>query len=334
MLAAIAAGPAFAQGLSAVRVYEKTAKSVVLITARSQGNKSYKIGAGSIIADSGLIVTNSHVVVQKDTHKPFSEINVFIKPDRVTGDLGKDLKLRHRAKVVAFDRDLDIALIRAARFPPEARRLELADPRDIKIGEEVVAIGHPEQGGLWTLTYGRISGEIANQSKVKGKDVYQTDTSVNRGNSGGPLLDKRGYLVGLNTSVARRGKDNMAIVGVNFALKSSVVRKWLAEQGVFVPFGTAPLNESPKKVTASPTVPPIAPEAAKPGPPKSSPNTPIKTPAKQPPLPPDVKGQRGKMPSDTILTPKRPFSHDALFLEVEKEMEDMMQDMRRRIRRD
>jgi serine protease Do len=51
----------------------------------------------------------------------------------------------------------------------------------------VVAIGHPEQGGLWTLTTGVISAEIDNFNGVKGKQVFHTETGLNRGNSGGPL---------------------------------------------------------------------------------------------------------------------------------------------------
>jgi serine protease Do len=70
---------------------------------------------------------------------------------------------------------------------------------------------------------------VADFEGVKGKDVYQMETSVNRGNSGGPLLDGNGYLVGINTSISRRSADGLAITGINFAIKSAVVRRWISE---------------------------------------------------------------------------------------------------------
>ena len=59
----------------------------------------------------------------------------------------------------------------------------------------MVAIGHPEQGGLWTLTTGTISAEFENFNATKGKSVFQTETGLNRGNSGGPLLDTNGRMI-------------------------------------------------------------------------------------------------------------------------------------------
>src|SRR5437764_1171737 len=100
---------------------------------------------------------------------------------------------------------------------------------DVGVGEATAAIGHPEHGAKWSLTTGRIGGEWANFEGVTGKDVYQMETSVNRGNSGGPLLDGNGYMVGINTAIARRSEDGLAITGINFAIKSSVVRRWLGE---------------------------------------------------------------------------------------------------------
>ena len=87
--------------------------------------------------------------------------------------------------------------------------------------------GHPESGAKWSLTTGRIGGTWSDFDGVKGKDVYQMETSVNRGNSGGPLLDGNGYLIGINTSIARKAPDGLAITGVNFAIQSSVVRHWI-----------------------------------------------------------------------------------------------------------
>ncbi|MEW6601348.1 MAG: trypsin-like peptidase domain-containing protein [Nitrospirota bacterium] len=235
---------AFAE-FPAVKVYEKTAKNVVLIIAKGEETSSM-IGAGSIISGSGLISTNAHVVVDKATSKPYSKIRVYIKPEKVTGKFKKDLVNSHKAEVVAYDIELDLAILQAEEIPSGTGTIELANPDEIKVGEEAVAIGHPEQGGLWTLTYGRISGEIEDQNSIKGKDVFQTDASVNRGNSGGPLLDKRGYMIGINSNMARLGAGDVPITGVNFAVKASVLKSWLQQQGIALAYGKEDLYKEEK----------------------------------------------------------------------------------------
>jgi serine protease Do len=311
-----------AEGFPAVEVYKKTAKSVVLIASRSDRGDSL-VGAGSVIADTGIVVTNAHVVVDERTGRPYSTIWVYIKPDVITGSLGRDLVHRHKARVMAHDDDLDLAILDVKDLPRGIGVIELADPREIMVGEEVVAIGHPEQGGLWTLTYGRISGQITGQSGIEGKDVFQTDTSLNRGNSGGPLLDGRGYLVGVNTNIARIGKGDMPITGVNFAVKSSVVKTWLAGEGRMFQYGKEPL--SPVPVTAG-TPPPAEKETAGPRTAMPAGEPPVKEPG------PEVM-EKARTEEERMLTPRTPYSFDDLFEEVEKEMEELMEEMKRKIRK-
>ncbi len=129
---------------------------------------------------------------------------------------------------------------------------------DVGVGEATAAIGHPEHGAKWSLTTGRIGGEWANFEGVTGKDVYQMETSVNRGNSGGPLLDGNGYMVGINTAIARRSEDGLAITGINFAIKSSVVRAWLGQALSQI--------EAKKSKVSEPPPPPPAVAAAEPPP--------------------------------------------------------------------
>ena len=202
---------------------------------------------------------------------------------------------------------------------------------EIRIGEEVVAIGHPEQGGFWTLTCGRISGEIENQANMAGRDVYQTDTNVNRGNSGGPLLDRHGRLVGVNANIARVGAGNIPITGVNFAVKSVVAGKWLEKSGYPARYGNA-ADEAPGSQLADgkgaapaslkPVVSPVAQPALEPqpGPVEQQPST--------------GEQDRAKVPGeDKILTPRRPYRIDDFLAEVEKEMSGVMEEMRGKIRR-
>jgi len=221
---------AFAEEFPAVQVYEKTAKSVVLIKSRFEGKQSL-VGAGSLITRKGVILTSAHVVVDKEDGKPAAAVQVFIKPDRVTGDYRRDFTKRYTAEIAAYDSDLDLAVLKIQDFQDDIEPLLLARADEIRIGDEVVAIGHPEQGGFWTLTYGRISSVLENQSNVAGRDVYQTDTNVNRGNSGGPLLDRRGHLVGVTANIARVGAGNLPITGVNFAVKSVVAGQWTEKSG-------------------------------------------------------------------------------------------------------
>lgn len=331
-------GPGAANGFPAVDVYQKTSRSVVLIISGGEGSGDI-VGAGSLVATGGLVLTNAHVVVDRGTGRPYPKLRVFVKPEVVTGDLSKDLADRHEAETVAFDLKLDLALVRVRDFPDGIQPVALADPREIKVGEEVVAIGHPEQGGLWSLTYGRISGQIAGQGSVRGKDVYQTDTSVNRGNSGGPLLDRRGYLVGVNTNIARRGADDVVITGVNFALKSSVARKWAGRQGMTLAYGKEPLltvPDRPKAETAMEQAPTEEPALAK--------DRPLAAPAQKASeagAKSEMKSveeelaeaEKGQLQSDTLLTPERPYSRDDLFSEVEREMEDLMDEMKMKIPR-
>lgn len=377
----------FAQGsFPAVEVYKETSKGVVLIVAQKD-KKSSMAGAGSFIDNKGYVVTNAHVVVDKRGREPFPVIRVFTKPDELTGDLSRDLVQRYKASVVAYDLDLDLALLKVEDYPRDVPVIKLANPKEISIGEEVVAIGHPEQGGLWSLTYGRISGQMANQSNIKGKDVFQTDTSVNRGNSGGPLLDRRGYMVGVNTNIARLAADNMPITGVNFALKASVVKKWLDGKGLTIAYGSAPIHEEVMMAKAEPegqgnqvsAKPEEKPDIKTEVEPLMQKEPVMETTVSEPEQVeekaeiwvddgsgkkrryavhqedekseslekemevmeskekvkqvekesvPEKEAKKEKVPSDTILTPKNPFTFDDLFSKVEKELEDMMDDMR------
>src|SRR5439155_16151077 len=103
-----------------------------------------------------------------------------------------------------------------------AGSLALGDDSGVEPGDPVVAIGHPEQGGLWTLTQGVVSTVIADLGGVAGKNAFQTDASINRGNSGGPLIDRSGNIIGVNTSMARKAADGLTITSVNFSVRASV----------------------------------------------------------------------------------------------------------------
>lgn len=305
-------------------IYQRFSPGVLLIVATKEGGGG-SAGTGSIIRKDGLVVTNAHVVFDKNTNKVFPKITVFFKPDRVTGDTKNDLSKRSAAKVVALATQLDLAILKVEDLPKGLPVIELANPDEISIGESVVAIGHPEQGGLWTLTTGVISANISDFQGITGKDVFQTETSVNRGNSGGPLLDKRGYMVGINSNIARVGEGGLPITGINFALKSSVTKKWLLNEGYQIEYGSLPLDIAREEKKEVQKEEPKIEEKKKESEEKR---------AKPPEKKIEPTDQKGKTPKqkEEILTEKRPYDMDKLIKTVEEEMEDIMEEMRGKIR--
>jgi len=239
-------------------IYKNASPGVVLIACMGDGYGS--TGTGSVVREDGLVLTNAHVIL--DRGAPFKRLYVFLKPARVNGKARNDLQHRYNAKLLSYSEPLDLALVQIIDPPDNHQALPLADSSEIGIGEATVAIGHPEQGAKWTLTTGSVSAEWDDFQKTKGKDVFQMQTPLNRGNSGGPLLDYRGYQIGVNTAIARKAEDGLAIVGVNFAVKANVAKKYIEDQGyqVVAPQPGNVVEEGPAYAAAPPPPPPPPPE--------------------------------------------------------------------------
>ena len=301
---AAAAAPAPAvKTLSAKEIYQKSSPSVVLILAAESGSGAGELGTGSII-EGGRVLTNAHVVVNDKTGRPYAAVRVYLKPEKVSGDSKRDLHDPIEAKVARFDRGLDLAILEpASRL--RAAPLTLGDDSAVEPGDPVVAIGHPEQGGLWTLTQGVVSTVVADLGGVAGKNAFQTDASINRGNSGGPLIDRSGAIIGVNTSMARKAADGLTITSVNFSVRSSVAKRWLGDSSA--PAAAAPAASEPAPAAPAPSVaavePPKAPVALPP-PPKTKP---------------------------VMVTPAAPYRIDDVVEQEMKEMEDLEGEMRREI---
>ena len=319
-------------------IYREVGSGVVLILGSDDG-RAGSGGTGSIVRADGLVITNAHVVINKETHRPYRRLSLFLKPERVTGVMDKDLVFRVEAKLAAYEESLDLALLRMENPPSGLTVVPLGDPEEISIGEPVVAIGHPETGGLWTLTTGTISAEFENFNGIKGKDVFQTEASLNRGNSGGPLLDSRGTMVGVNTLISRKAADGLTITSINFALKSSVAKKWLALNGVEMPFagpdgGLPPTPRVPPAASSgSPAAPAMPPPAGSTESAASKPAAPAEKPPRESSDPSAEAGTpESPRPPSRILTEKRPYDLDQLVADQMKEMEEMMEEMRRKFR--
>lgn len=307
--AAAAAAPAAAPALSAKDIYVKDAPSVVLILAGRPSGQG-ELGTGSVIDASGRVVTNAHVIVDDKTGQPYPSIRVYMKPAKITGDPKTDLADPIAAKVARYDRALDLAVLELDRNP-RVPALALGDDAGVETGDPVVAIGHPEQGGLWTLTQGVVSTVLADLGGVAGKDAFQTDASINRGNSGGPLIDRTGTIIGINTSMARKAADGLTITSVNFSIKSSVARRWLTGESGPAAVAAAPAADAPAPPPAAPPAdnheaPPVAPVASLPPAPRTKP---------------------------VMVTPAKPYRAEDLIEKGMKEMEDLGDEMHEEIQR-
>ena len=335
---------AFGGDFDPKRIYQESAKAVVLITSFERGDKNASTGTGSIIRENGLVLTNAHVIFNEEKNKPYSEIRIFLKPEKVTGNLKNDTSRKFKASLVQYSNKLDLALLKFQKNNSIEKLpvLDFSDLKDVSIGDPVLAIGHPEQGGLWTLTTGTISSVIENFGKVAGKDVFQTETSINKGNSGGPLIDRSGSIVGINSMIARQGKNDIAITDINFSIQSTVAVEWMNSAGHTHSFA------SPKSIHKNETSS-VADNAGIVPVPKQDQAETKKKPAPMVQVEPQtldeshpILEQNGLHPDNKtgpilknkpeILTELHPYKKQDLFQQVEDEMEDMMKEMKGRIR--
>jgi serine protease Do len=303
--------------LSPREVYEQASPAVVMVMGYADGGRKGSGGTGSIIQSDGLVLTNAHVVIEERTGKPFARLSVFLKPLRVTGESKSDLSRMVRAKIVAYSQPLDLALLKLDSVTAPLSVVDVSESGRVRIGDRVVAIGHPEQGGLWTLTTGVISAEVDNFNGVKGKHVFQTETGLNRGNSGGPLLDGEGRMVGVNTAIARVASDGLPITSISFSLKSSVATQWLMEQGVGARGTPLPTGHMQPAIDQS-MVPSVQPKAEPVQPPQS-----------------DLSLKPMTKPEVVQPAPARPYNLDELISDrakAEADLDSMMSEMRGRMK--
>ncbi len=177
-------------------LFERVAPAVVLITASSS------VGSGFIVSRDGLVLTNAHVVGK----------NKMVK---VVTHGGK----RYTAAVLQALPKVDLALVQLplAKTTP----LPLAPPRALRVGAWVGAVGHGT-GGVWTYN----TGMVSNIYPAKGqRPVFQTQIPLNPGNSGGPVFDRHGRVVGIVTAGVMEANN------VNYAIRIDVALSRLTQLG-------------------------------------------------------------------------------------------------------
>ncbi len=197
-------------------IYKRSSASVVEITVGSAGEASpfgggggtqQAQGSGFVYDTEGHVITNQHVVDGAET--------VSVKFAN-----GKT----YSAKVVGGDPSTDIAVIDVDAPASELKPLELADSSAVEVGDGVIAIGSPF-GLEQTVTTGIVSAlhrQITSPNSFSIDDAIQTDAAINHGNSGGPLLDMGGEVIGVNSQIESESGGND---GVGFAVPSNTVGK-------------------------------------------------------------------------------------------------------------
>ena len=173
----------------------------------AQPRKATSLGSGFIIDPAGYVVTNNHVIADAD------EINVILHDDT-------NLK----AEVVGRDTKTDIALLKV-KTDKALPALTWGDSDVARVGDWVLAIGNPfGLGG--TVTAGILSARQRDINSGPYDDFLQTDASINRGNSGGPMFNMDGRVIGINTAIFSPSGGS---IGIGFAIPSSIAKEVVAE---------------------------------------------------------------------------------------------------------
>lgn len=167
------------------------------------------LGSGIIVAATGRVVTNAHVVENADA----------IVVTLADGN-------EYDAKVIGVDKPTDVALLQLQGSLPKLKPVSFGDSSAVRLGEVVIAIGNPLGVGQ-TVTMGIISAKGRGLGHVADyQDFIQTDAAINPGNSGGALLNLRGELIGMNTAIASRTGGYQ---GMGFAIPASMIRYVMGE---------------------------------------------------------------------------------------------------------
>jgi 2-alkenal reductase len=208
---------------SLAALYDKVNPGVVTIIAYAKDSTNDALGSGFVIDANGNILTNMHVIADA----------VQVEVDFPSGYMTT-------GTIAAKDPDSDVAVIHVDAPAGELHPLTLGDSSLVKIGDPVVAIGNPF--GLYnTLTFGIVSAKGRTDESLSSAsdttfyligDMIQTDAALNPGNSGGPLLNLQGEVIGINRSILSPSTSSGGTAtntGLGFAVSSNLVKRILPD---------------------------------------------------------------------------------------------------------
>jgi len=232
------------QGESPDQIYRSLSGGVVMVLSDfanagtdqfGQQQSGQALGTGFVVDGGGYILTNAHVV-NENGQKASGVTVVFNK--------GGSQTKRVKGELVGVDVGSDVAVIKVDPKSLDLKPLPLGDSSKVTIGEPVVAIGNP-LGYDFSITSGIVSATGRSLQSPNGMTIpngIQTDAAINQGNSGGPLIDSRGKVIGINEQIASQGGGNDGLgfaVPINTAIRSlnqlrdsgKVKYAWMGVQG-------------------------------------------------------------------------------------------------------
>jgi S1-C subfamily serine protease len=219
----VALRPARVSGITPETIYMRDAPGVVQITATTvtmtpadpfgftpaQKQTEESLGSGFVIDKAGHIVTNYHVIAGAQ------KVQVsFTGGDQIS------------ATVVGKDPSTDVAVLKIDTHARALTPLSLGDSDAVHVGDEVYAIGNPF-GYTRTLTSGIVSAvqrQISAPNNLPIENAIQTDAAINHGNSGGPLLDAQGRVIGVTSQISTGNTGQQGNIGIGFAVPINTVR--------------------------------------------------------------------------------------------------------------
>ena len=185
------------------------------VPAGIQQTMGLNVGAGVLVSENGKVITSAHLVHTAD------QIKVKLSSGEIVG-----------ARVVASDPFADVSLLQLESVPKEVVVAKLGDSEKVEVGDEVFVVGTP-YGLSHTLTAGHISARHKLDRISAGFDVgelFQTDAAINQGNSGGPMFNMAGEVIGIASSILTKSGG---FEGLGFVVTSNTARRLLLEQPSF-----------------------------------------------------------------------------------------------------
>jgi S1-C subfamily serine protease len=209
-------------GFDATGIYDRLGPGVVTVISlfgevdTPLGGQDGGLGSGFVLDSKGFIATNTHVVTNGQRLSRARQVFVdFADGNRVP------------ARIVGTDPNADVALLKVDPAGLSLTPIELGEVDDLRVGEAVAAIGSPfgEEQSLSVGVISALDRNIESLTDFGIGDAIQTDAAINRGNSGGPLLNARGRVIGINAQIRTETGEG---AGVGFAIPVDTVRRSIA----------------------------------------------------------------------------------------------------------